>query len=221
MKKLNVIFEDKDLLVINKPAGLVVHEGNGTVGETLVDMLRQYLPPSSARLERYGLLHRLDRETSGLLLVAKTTEFFQYLKNLFRQRRITKEYLALVHGRLSPHRGIIRIPLGRDVVTRVKFSPTRLGKVAETTYEVISYLKGFTYLRVMPKTGRAHQIRVHLAGLGHPIVGDRTYGRKSDTLIGRQFLHAHRIRFTDPRGRKREFVAPLPDDLKRFLDSSR
>ncbi len=218
MNKLNIIFEDSSLLVIDKPAGLVVHEGNGQAGEMLVDMLKKYLPPASAGLERFGLLHRLDKDTSGLLLVAKTAKYFHYLKDLFRRHQIAKEYLALVHGRLSPRQGIIQIPLGRDAITRTKFGPDRQGRAAETAYEVIDYFKGFTYLKVTPKTGRTHQIRVHLASLGYPIVGDTTYGRKDDTLTSRQFLHAHRIKFTDLDGRRREFVAPLPNSLKEFLN---
>lgn len=221
MSKLNIIFEDNNLLVIDKPAGLVAHEGNGQNSETLVNMLRKYLPPASADLERFGLLHRLDKDTSGLLLVAKTAKYFHYLKDLFRRRQITKEYLALVHGRLSPRRGIVQVPLSRDAITRTKFSPDRQGRAAETAYEVIDYFKSFTYLKVTPKTGRTHQIRVHLASLGYPIVGDKTYGRKSDILIDRQFLHAHRIKFIDLEGKQREFTAPLPNNLKEFLNESR
>ncbi|MBU2497256.1 MAG: RluA family pseudouridine synthase [Nanoarchaeota archaeon] len=218
MAKLKIIFEDKNLLVIDKPAGLVVHEGSGQKGETLVDLLKSYLPASVCKLERCGLVHRLDKETSGLLLVAKTSAYFIFLKELFRTSRITKEYLALIHGKIAPRKAVIKIPIARDTVRRVRFSPARSGKMAETAYIVVGYFKNFSYLKVTPKTGRTHQIRVHFAGLGHPIVGDKIYGRRDSVQPGRQFLHAHRIEFIDPNGKKREFVAPLPKDLEKFLN---
>lgn len=217
MNRLSIIFEDRDLLVVNKPAGLVVHEGSGQSGPTLVDLLVQHLPGSPLQQDRYGLLHRLDKGTSGLLLVAKTRLCFDYLKDLFKRRKVTKEYLVLVEGKISPRKGIIKVPLARDVARRTQFSPKASGKIAETAYEVIKYIGSLTYLKAIPKTGRTHQIRVHFAGLGHPIVGDKVYGRKRGTL-DRQFLHAHKLSFVGPTGPKREFIAPLPEELNRYLN---
>ena len=214
--KLDIIFEDKNILVINKPSGLVVHEGIKTA-KTLTDLIAKHFPGSPLKGKRYGLLHRLDKETSGVLLVAKNQASFDHLKNLFKTRRIKKEYLALVHGKVTPRRGIIKIPLARGLVKKTTFEPAEAGKPAETKYEVIKYKPGFTYLRVYPQTGRTHQIRIHLASIGHPIVGDKTYGKRDDTFDF-QFLHAYQISFIDSAGKKREFVAPLPSKLKKILN---
>lgn len=213
--KLDIIFEDKNLLVVNKPSGLVVHEGTKTK-ITLVDLLARHLPASPLKHERYGLLHRLDKNTSGVLLVAKTKSTFNYLKNLFQKRQIEKEYLALVHGKLTPKKGIIRIPLARGLVQKTKFEPTETGKLAETKYEVIKYIGNYTYLKAYPKTGRTHQIRIHLASIGYPIVGDKVYGKKD--VFDFQFLHAHRISFENSNGKEREFVAPLSVELRKILN---
>jgi len=215
INKLDIIFEDKNLLVVNKPSGLVVHEGVKTA-ETLVDLIAKHLPKSKLSNERYGLLHRLDKDTSGVLLVAKTKQSFDYLKNLFQTRKIEKEYLALVHGKITPRQGIINIPLARGLVEKTTFEPAATGKPAETKYRVIEYKNDFTYLKAYPKTGRTHQIRIHLASIGHPIVGDKIYGKKDG--FDYQFLHAHRIVFTDSVGKKREFIAPLPVELRNILN---
>ncbi|MFA5010277.1 MAG: RluA family pseudouridine synthase [Patescibacteria group bacterium] len=210
-----IIFEDSDLLVLDKPAGLIVHEGHGQTDATLVDWLKTRYPKSPLSEERYGLLHRLDKDTSGLILVAKTLAAFKYYKKLFKQRAITKQYLALVHGRLTPTRGLIQIPLARGLVNRTRFEPATSGRSAETEYNVETYYPQFTYLSVWPKTGRTHQIRVHFASLGHPIVGDKVYG-KPDAFT-RQFLHAHRLDFIDQKGKNCKFISPLPADLDQFL----
>jgi len=210
-----IIFEDASLLVLNKPAGLPVHSGHGQSEPTLVDWLKQHLPRSPLARERYGLLHRLDQYTSGLLLVAKTPAAFQYYKNLFKRHVIKKEYLVLVHGRLMPNRGIIRIPLARHLVKRTRFEPASTGRPAETEYQVEHYYRNFTYLKAWPKTGRTHQLRVHFGSLGHPVAGDKVYGKKD--LLARQFLHAHSLNFIDQSGHSRTFTAPLPPDLKAFL----
>ena len=216
MKQPNIIYEDEQMLVVDKPAGLSVHEGSGQTEATLTDWLAKHLPRSPLKTEHYGLVHRLDKDTSGVLLVAKTRDSFTYLRNLFRLRQIHKEYLALLHGRLTPKRGVIQIPLGRDLVHRTRVSPSSSGKVAETRYEVIRYLPGLTYVRALPATGRTHQIRVHFSGLGYPLVGDKTYGRKDD--LPRQFLHAHKVSFVDLQGHRRTFASPLPADLTHYLN---
>lgn len=211
-----IIFEDKDLLVLDKPAGLVVHEGHGQAGTTLVDWLKDYLPKSPLSHERFGLLHRLDQDTSGIILVAKTLDAFDYYKKLFAKHQIRKEYLVLVHGRLKPESGLIQIPLSRNLIRRTQFEPASNGRVAETEYQVEHYYRQMTYLKAWPTTGRTHQLRVHFSSLGYPIVGDKVYGKK-DTLT-RQFLHAHQISFMGLKGDKLKFTSPLPEDLKNYLN---
>lgn len=213
--KLNIIFEDRDLLVINKPAGLTVHEGTKTK-TTLVDLIAEHNPKSKLKDERHGLLHRLDKETSGVILVAKTKSTFDYLKSLFKDRKINKEYLALVHGKITPRKGIIKIPLARGITQKTKFEPSEIGKSAETKYEVIEYKAGYTYLKAYPKTGRTHQIRIHFSSLGHPVAGDKVYGKDDD--VNNMFLHSHQISFIDANGKQQEFMAPLPKSLNAILD---
>ncbi len=211
-----IIFEDSSLLVLDKPAGLVVHEGAGHTEPTLVDWIKKHLPHSPLAKERFGLLHRLDKDTSGVLLVAKTQPVFKYLKQLFKKHKITKEYLILVHGRLSPQKGSIQIPLSRHISKRTKFEPSLYGRIAETTYQVKKYYPHYTYLSAYPKTGRTHQLRVHFSSLGFPIIGDKTYGKPDSAP--RQFLHAHQIFFVDKDGKIRKFTSPLAQDLDKFLN---
>ena len=211
-----IIFEDANLLVLDKPAGLVVHEGAGHHQFTLADWLKKHLPHSPLAEERFGLLHRLDKDTSGLLLVAKTKSTFEYLKELFKQHEIAKEYLVLVHGRLVPEKGLICIPLSRHISKRTKFEPATDGRLAETSYQVKHYYPRYTYLFAYPRTGRTHQLRVHFGSLGHPVAGDKVYG-KTDSAP-RQFLHAHQISFTDWKGKMRKFISPLPSDLSNFIN---
>ncbi len=214
-----IIFEDTNLLVLDKPAGLVVHEGAGHTGPTLVDWIKKHLPRSPLAQERFGLLHRLDKDTSGLLLVAKTKSTFEYLKQLFKKHEITKEYLVLVHGKLSPEKGSIQIPLSRHISKRTRFEPASGGRLAETIYQVKKYYSHYTYLSAYPKTGRTHQLRVHFSSLGFPVVGDKTYGKPDSAP--RQFLHAHQISFTDKDGKIRKFTSPLAQDLDKFLHGIR
>lgn len=214
MSKLKVIYENDDFLVVDKPTGLTVQAGHGQTGVTLVDLLSEYLPASPLASERMGLVHRLDKDTSGLLLVAKTLPMFDYLKTLFKNRQIAKTYLTLVEGNLSPKLGIIDIPLKRDMVQKTKFSASATGKPAKTQYEVLEYLSGRTYLKAMPHTGRTHQIRVHFSAIGHPVVGDPKYNPTPASV--RLFLHSHQIAFTDLHGETRSFTSPLPADLVRF-----
>ena len=210
-----IIFEDSNLLVINKPAGLAAHEGVGQ-DITLVDWLAKHLSNSPLADQRYGLVHRLDQNTSGLLLVAKTPTWYEHLKSLFAARQVTKEYLALVQGRVQPDSGTIDIPLKRDPIRRTKMHPSKTGRPSTTDYQVVQHYTHHTYLKAWPKTGRTHQIRIHLASLGHPIVGDGLYGH-DDPALPRHFLHAHRIEFVSPQGEALSFTAPLPDDLKIYL----
>jgi len=210
-----IIFEDTELLVLDKPAGLTVHGGVKT-GHTLTDFLSTHLPHSLLADQNYGLLHRLDRDTSGLILVAKTPESFAYYRSLFKRREIHKEYLVLLCGRLEPATGSIQLPLGRSSHRRTQFAVVHNGRPSETNYEVIEHLAKFTYLKAFPATGRTHQIRVHFASLGFPVAGDRTYG-SSESGLSRQFLHAHRLNFVNMEGKSVSFVSELPTDLKNYL----
>jgi 23S rRNA pseudouridine1911/1915/1917 synthase len=213
-----IIFEDENLLVLNKPAGLTVHEGNGAKGPTLVDYLRSKLGAPANKLERAGLVHRLDKDTSGVILVAKTEAWFNYLKGLFKNHKIQKTYTALVHGTLTPDTGRIDIPIVRDTLHRTKFRVAKTGRQATTNYQVVKHLAEYTLVAAKPVTGRTHQIRVHLAAIGHPIVGDTIYGRKEDK-IARQFLHAEKLEFVSPEGKALRFEAPLPEDLETFYST--
>ncbi|MEZ4210638.1 MAG: RluA family pseudouridine synthase [Patescibacteria group bacterium] len=210
----NIIFEDENLLVINKPAGLVVHDGSGETGPTLEHFLSQYFPDS--KLERHGIAHRLDKDTSGVILIAKTQENYDFLKQLFKDRNIKKHYVALVTGKLEPETGTINIPIARDMVSRTKFRAAQKGREAVTNYKVSSYFPGSTLVDIFPKTGRTHQIRVHFSSIKHPVVADSLYGTKT-TGINRQFLHATQIEFEDMQGNHRNFVAELPPELTNYL----
>ena len=217
---VDVIYEDDYLLVICKPAGLVVHPSPGHTSHTLVNALLARWPDlaSFGDTMRPGIVHRLDKDTSGLIIVAKNSRAQHYLINQFRTRSVSKGYLVLVKGRLAPIEGIIDAPLGRDPSNRKRIAVVTSGRQARTRYKVKEYLKGFTLLDVSTETGRTHQIRVHLSAIGYPVVGDATYGVKS-TYVKRQFLHAYRLSFSLFNGQHREFTCELPPDLKQCLAS--
>lgn len=224
-----VLYEDHSLLVYNKPAGLVVNRAKTVKQPTLQDILANYLKVKSGGIgDRAGIVHRLDKETSGIILVAKTPQAFVELQKQFKERKVNKKYLALVHGQLQPKKGIIKAPISRSPFDRKKFGVFLGGRGAETAYQVIKKyrhpeLGNFSLLALIPKTGRTHQIRVHLKHLGHPVVGDQFYaGRKTARgdrhWCSRQFLHASQIVLTHPQsGQKVKFVSPLPKDLKKAL----
>ncbi len=217
---INVIYEDDDLLVLCKPAGLVVHPSPGHTAHTLVNALLARCPDlaSFGDTMRPGIVHRLDRDTSGLMIVAKNSRAQQYLMNQFKVRSVTKGYLALVKGKLTPGEGIIDAPLGRDPSNRKRMAVVTAGRQARTRFKVKEYLDGYTLLDITTKTGRTHQIRVHLSAIGYPVVGDAEYGVRSPYLK-RQFLHAYRLGFRLIDGQYREFSCELPPDLKGFLAS--
>lgn len=223
-----VLFEDSFLLILSKPAFLVVNRSQTSGQPTLQDWLEDYLKlPDQGIGGRAGIVHRLDKETSGVILVAKTEKAFAHLQAQFKQRQTEKKYLALVHGRVTPEKGVIRAPISRSPFDRKKFGIYLGGREAETEYQVKDYYqKGkdiFSLLELTPKTGRTHQIRVHLKYLGYPVVGDQIYaGRKTaraDRIwCPRQFLHAAQITFTHPQTGKRKTVrAPLSLELSRAL----
>ncbi len=218
---LNIIYEDADLLIIDKPAGLTVHPAPGHYEHTLVNAILAHFPamPQTGDEQRPGIVHRLDKDTSGLIIVAKSIKAHQDLTTQFKNRTVRKNYIALVQGRLTPERGTIEAPIGRDRAHREKMAVVDAshGREARTVYRVLEYLKGHTLLEVKPETGRTHQIRVHLAAIGFPVVGDRLYGVRSPYLH-RQFLHAQQVRFRLPAsGEEVEFRSELPSDLEDFL----
>lgn len=230
---IDVVYEDDTLVVVNKPAGLVVHPAAGTPSGTLANALAyhfQQLPDSSTGV-RPGIVHRLDRDTSGLLVVAKTEAALENLSDQFRDRTVFKSYVALVHGRVLSDSGKIDQPLARDASNRTRMAVVRGGRNALTLYRVRRSFERFTLLDVELKTGRTHQIRVHLAWLKHPVVADETYGGGRDNTIQdpqlrarirnlkRHFLHAEKLAFTHPATKEvMKFESPLPAELSELLD---
>lgn len=237
---LPILFEDSDLLIIDKPAGMVVHPAPGHENGTLVNAILHHCPEIEGvgGERRPGIVHRLDKETSGLLVVAKNDRAHRHLQAQFKARTVYKEYLALLEGRIEPPQGRIIAPIGRHPVERKRQAVLPAdprtgetqGREAITDYHVQAYyslpvrdnnaMAHFSFVRVVIHTGRTHQIRVHFAWRKHPVVGDTLYGyRKQRLPIERQFLHAHRLRIRLPSsGEEREFVAPLPVDLQQVLD---
>jgi 23S rRNA pseudouridine1911/1915/1917 synthase len=216
---LKIIYEDDDLLVVDKPPGLTVHPAPGRHTGTLVNAVLAHVPGiATAETDRPGIVHRLDKDTSGLIIVAKCPAAHMKLADQFKDRSVVKTYLALVNGRLKPESGIIEANIGRDPRNRKKMAVVSRGREARTEYRVIRYIDNYTLLEVKPRTGRTHQIRVHLAAIGFPVVGDSTYGAKS-RFLSRQFLHASRLGFRLPStGEYREFSSELPPDLAKALD---
>lgn len=199
---VKVLYEDEDVIAIDKPAGMVVHAGAGHATGTLVNALLHHFGTLSTITGddlRPGIVHRLDRDTSGVLVVARTDRAHQALAAQFHERKVEKVYLALVHGRLKKLEGRITLPVARDPVRRTRMT-TRLasGRSALTDYRVLDHFDDFSFLEIRIGTGRTHQIRVHLASLGHPVYGDRLYGAPRPSVLNRFFLHAHRLSFTSP-----------------------
>jgi 23S rRNA pseudouridine1911/1915/1917 synthase len=226
---LKVLYEDADVVVVDKPAGMVVHAGAGHARGTLVNaLLHHFGSLSSVNGDlRPGIVHRLDRDTSGVLVVARTDRAHQALAAQFHDRQVEKIYLALVHGRMKHPQGRITTEIARDRVRRTRMrARSGFGRNAFTEYRVIEAWPHFSFLEVRIKTGRTHQIRVHLSSIGHPIVGDRVYGAPAAVTglpaLGRFFLHAHRLAFTSPSKNELLFIeSPLPPELSTFVDSIR
>jgi len=222
---LDVIYEDDVLLVVNKPAGMVVHPAYGHASGTLVNAVLAHCPQvvDVGGPDRAGVVHRLDKDTSGLILVAKDDATRAALQRQFKRRQVAKTYLALVEGQVQPREGVVEAPVGRDKRQRKKMAVVRSGREARTLYRAIEYFADYTLLEVRPHTGRTHQVRVHLAWLGYPVVGDAIYGRRRQRLLrARHFLHAARIRFSHPAtGEEVEFDVPLPPELATVLEQLR
>jgi len=219
---LNILYEDDDLLVIDKPAGLAVHPAPGHPAHTLVNAVLAHLSelPETDDWRRPGIVHRLDKDTSGLMLVAKNSAAHLNLSGQFKARSVVKAYLTLVRGKLTPDSGLIEAPIGRDRRHRERMTVVAedKGREARTKYNVIRHLDNYTLLEVRPETGRTHQIRVHLGAIGFPVVGDKIYGVKSPHL-SRQFLHASLLGFKLPSTDKYvEFTSDLPLDLQQALE---
>lgn len=242
---LDIVYEDADLLVVNKPAGMVVHPGGGHRTGTLVNAVLAHCPEMAGMEDtlRAGIVHRLDKETSGLMVVAKNEAARQHLQQQFRRREVKKIYLALLEGHLEPAQGLIEAPIGRDPRHRKRMAvmkEERGGREARTAYRAVEYfalqagrtLRLYTLVEAQPVTGRTHQVRVHFAFIGHPLVGDPVYGfrkRRSATIygdglppLGRQFLHAQLLGFHLPHSNQYvEFRAELPTDLREVLERLR
>lgn len=241
-RDISKVYEDENLLVINKTAGLIVHPKNATdEQESLCGWVDKNYPElenvgesfeaSGSPFPRHGILHRLDKETSGLIIIAKNQSSFDYLKNLFQTRQIEKHYYALVYGRPKEGSGVIDSPLGRIGLKRtIKLDGKKLidSKPAITEYKIIKYFAptlrsgrvGYCLLDVSPKTGRTHQIRVHLKSIGCPIVGDHVYAPKDWSMpkgLNRLFLHAYKLEFSTPDGKSLAIESELPPDLQKVL----
>lgn len=241
---VKIIYDDKDFLVVDKPAGLIVHEAPGETDPTLVDWLLEKFPevkkyewPDSTRP---GIVHRLDKDTSGVILLAKNPKTLAFFQDQFRNRETQKTYLALVLGKVEPKEGTIKGVIGRDQNNRTKQRSSIFSfswdkgktRIAETGYKVIRdftyHLSSITYnlnlLEVKPKTGRMHQIRVHLKSEGWPVIGDQVYNTKDSIKISnqlglhRQFLHAHKLKVQTKIGEWQEFQSDLPQDLQNVLE---
>jgi 23S rRNA pseudouridine1911/1915/1917 synthase len=221
---VDILYVDDDLIAINKAAGAVVHAGAGRHSGTIVNALLHHFKTLStaAGPERPGIVHRLDRDTSGVLLVARTDAAHRHLAAQFSNRQVTKIYLALLDGQVRRDQGRIEFPIARDPVRRVRMT-SRLGhgRAASTEYKVLERLPKHTYVEVRIGTGRTHQIRVHMSSIGNPVAGDTLYGGHS-AGYGRFFLHAYCIQFLSPgTGRPLTIEAPLPPELRQWLTDAR
>ncbi len=221
---LTILYEDDDLIAVDKPAGLVVHPAPGHESGTLVNAILHHCPDLKGvgGVQRPGIVHRLDKDTSGIILVAKNDKAHRHLQTQFKDRTIEKTYLALLIGQLEQRQGRIDAPIGRDPRHRKRMAITSAerGREAITEFEVEAYYGTTTLISAHLLTGRTHQIRVHFASISHPVIGDAIYGPRRDAhKLGRHFLHAHRLRFHRPADDAiLDLLSPLPPDLQALLD---
>jgi 23S rRNA pseudouridine1911/1915/1917 synthase len=235
---LAVLFEDSFMIVVDKPPGMVVHPAPGNPSGTLVNALLHHCRdlPGINGVIRPGIVHRLDKETSGVMAVAKDDSSYHELARQFKNRTVDKVYLAVAHGHVKQAEGLVDAPIGRHPDQRKKMSTkTRKGRTALTRWKVLERLGPFTFLEIYPQTGRTHQIRVHLSSMGNPLLGDPLYGRKGKSAttddpvlracvkrMNRQALHAHKLALNHPRtGERVQFVAPIPQDMEETLECLR
>jgi len=227
---IETLYNNHGVLIIDKPPGIAVHPGSGFSGDSLTQGLLYHFKDVKVvgEEDRPGIVHRLDKDTSGVMLVALTPEMYEHLKNLFAEQKVSKTYIALVRGNLEPARGIIETPIGKSKRDFRKYTTEDMvkAKPSKTEYQVLehlggtgSYLDEYTLIKVQLHTGRTHQIRVHFSSLGHSLLGDPLYGTKKNSVKGlhRQFLHAASIAFQLPDGQRIEAVSPLPEDLREVL----
>ena len=214
---LPIVYEDDDMMVIDKPAGVVVHAGNGqALAGTVADFARSH--SSDNDTDRPGIVHRLDKETSGLLVIAKTAAAKAILQQRWRDREVHKTYRLLAVGRISPPAARIDLPLDRDPAAPTRRAVRASGRPAATVYDTLATYPGYSYIEASPVTGRTHQLRVHFAAVGHPIAGDVVYGLKERQLgLERQFLHAAGLELVTPSGHELKLRSPLPADLTAVL----
>lgn len=231
---LDIVYEDEGIIVVNKPAGMVVHPAYGHCTGTLVNAVLAHCPGLAGAEgdPRPGIVHRLDKDTSGLIIVAKNDAARRHLQCQFKRREVKKVYLALLEGHLEPTQGVIEAPIGRDKKRRKRMAVVEGGREARTEYQVVEYFdakagkasRSYTLVEAEPKTGRTHQVRVHFASIGHPLAGDPVYGFRKQRLSGlhRQFLHAQTLGFRLPVSDQYiELTAELPDDLRGVLEELR
>ena len=226
---MEILYEDKDILAINKPAGLVVHADGRTKEESVSSWLVEHYPEAKevgeklGEIEKPGIVHRIDRETSGILLLAKTKKGYECLKKQFQNREIEKIYHVFLYGKLKEDHGTINLPIGKSASDFRKRSAERGAKgemrEAVTYYQVLKRGEEWTFVEAKPKTGRTHQIRVHFKALHHPVVGDKLYAKGKASLLGfdRLALHAREITFSDTKDKKHNISAPYPEDFKQAL----
>lgn len=222
---LDILFEDENYIIINKQSGIVVHPSQSTPSQTLVNGLMAYCPNIISVGDdpiRPGIVHRLDKDVSGTMVIAKNQNSFTHLKNQFKERMVKKKYTALVYGNMVPPSGEINLPIGRSKTQSNRMSVKRIGegRKAVTIYKTIKEYNNFSLLEMETKTGRTHQIRVHLLSKGNPVVGDNTYylkKMKKKAKINRIFLHANSLQFIDTKGDLMKFSANLPKDLDNYL----
>ena len=220
---IDILYKDEHIAVIHKPSGMVVHPGAGVRGETLVNALLHHFPDISeiGPEERPGIVHRLDKESSGVMVVARSLKAYRSLQRQFKQKEVEKQYIGLVWGRMAQKKGEITWSIGRHPKHGERISiKTKKPRSAETRYSVLREYEESTLLEIQPITGRTHQIRVHMAAAGHPIIGDNRYGRRKGKIRStRLFLHACSLKFMHPETKEKvEFSSPLPQDLENILD---
>ena len=232
---LTILYEDPSIIVVDKPPGMVVHPAPGNPSGTLVNALIHHCTDLAGinGVLRPGIVHRLDKETSGVMVVAKDDEAYHQLVKQFKNRIVEKVYLAIARGRFSQNEGSIDLAIGRHPSERKRMSTrTRRGRPAMTQWKVVERFNDLTLLEIFPKTGRTHQIRVHLSAVGHPLLGDPLYGKKGglqdpvlkecSRRLNRQALHAHRLGFIHPRtGKRVDFISPIPQDISEVLEGLR